>query len=224
MSYFSDKRWSMKIFQFIIFLFLLNVAPVWSQSHYILDNLSAIKDKNRVIINWTIKRGNSCIGIGIFRSIDSTNYELIGEIQGICGSTEFAQAFHFIDENPVKNKTNYYVLELGFSGKSEPPLKVEYIDLGITQSKVIPNPMSGSGHIFFENPNNELHKLFVFDATGKRVWDGKTNDEKFTISLSNKEETEIPSFNFTTTKYYYYITDNNGKKVSTGIFLDIKNQ
>ena len=181
MSYFWGKKCTMKIFQFILFLFLLNVAPVWSQSHYILDNLSAIKDKNRVIINWTIKRGNSCIGIGIFRSVDRTNYELIGEIQGICGSTEFAQAFHFIDENPVKNKTNYY------------------------------------------NPNNVLHRLYIFDAIGKRVWDSKTNGDKFPISLTDLEEIEIASFNFNTTKYYYYITDNSGKKVSSGIFFDVKN-
>ncbi len=223
MSYFWGKKCTMKIFQFILFLFLLNVAPVWSQSHYILDNISAIKDKNRVIINWTIKRGNSCIGIGIFRSVDRTNYELIGEIQGICGSTEFAQAFHFIDENPVKNKTNYYVLELGFSGKTEPPLEVEYIDFGENQSKVIPNPIASYGFIYFDNPNNELHKLFIFDAIGKRVWDSKTNGDKFPISLTDLEEIEIASFNFNTTKYYYYITDNSGKKVSSGIFFDVKN-
>jgi len=83
--------------------------------------MNAIKDKDRIILQWTIKKGSSCIGIGIFRSTDAINFEVIGEIKGVCGSTEFAQAYHFIDENPIKNKTNYYVLEMGFSGKTTPP-------------------------------------------------------------------------------------------------------
>jgi len=213
----------MKIFHFILPLFLLQAQYLKSQSHYLLDNISAIKDKERVIINWTIKKGSSCIGIGIFRSTNATDYEVIGEIKGVCGSTEFAQAYHFIDENPIKNKTNYYVLEMGFSGKTAPALAVQFVDVGTNKSKVIPNPLSGFGRIYFENPNNEYHTLSIFDAIGKRVIQYKSNEDYFKIYLTGLEEIEPASFNFNTSKYFYYIIDNNGNKVSSGIFIDISN-
>jgi len=207
---------------FSLLLFIFGYVPnLLSQSHYLLDNLNAIKDKDRIILQWTIKKGSSCIGIGILRSTDAINFEVIGEIKGVCGSTEFAQAYHFIDENPIRNKTNYYVLELGFSGKTAPPLSVEYIELGTNKSKVIPNPMSGEGRIYFENPNNENHTLHIFDAVGKYVFKYNSNQEYFSVNLSSLEEIESAAFNFNTSRYFYFIADSNGKKVTNGYFIDI---
>lgn len=199
----------------------MQTGHLTSQSHYLLDNLNAIKDKDRIILQWTIKKGSSCIGIGILRSTDAINFEVIGEIKGVCGSTEYAQAYHFIDENPIRNKSNYYVLELGFSGKTTPPLRIEYIELGTNKSKVIPNPMSGEGRIYFENPNNENHTLHIFDAVGKYVFKYNSNEEYFTVNLSSLEEIETAAFNFNASRYFYYITDSNGKKVTSGYFIDI---
>lgn len=203
-------------------LFLLTKNGL-AQSHYLLSNFYALKDNSRVILQWTIKRGSTCIGTAILRSTDNVHFEVIGEIQGICGSSDFAQSYNFTDENPVKNKTNYYILELGFSGKTEPSLPVTYFDFSGHKSKVIPNPMKELGYIYFENPNNVIHHLHIFDSHGKYVFKGKSETEYFTVSLSELESIETASFNFNTTKYYYIITDDSGVRLTSGFFLDVGN-
>jgi len=212
----------MKISISIITLLFVISIQAFSQHNAILSRFQAFKDKNRVILNWTIRQGNSCVGIGIFRSTDSIHFETIGEIQGICGSFDAAQNFTFIDENPVKNKTNYYVLELGFTGKTEPPLAVEFIEIGESKSKVVPNPNNGSGTIYFFNPNNENHTLQVYDSQGKHAFIAKSNQDYFSFSLDNMEEIEIASFNFPESKYSYIIINQANKIITSGIILSAR--
>lgn len=206
-----------------IITFLLAISfQAFSQHHAILSRFQAFKDKNRVILSWTIRQGNSCVGIGILRSTDSINFKPIGEIQGICGSFDAAQNFTYIDENPAKNNTNFYVLELGFAGKTEPPLAVEFIEIGESKSKVVPNPNNGSGNIYFFNPNNENHTLLVYDSHGKHAFIKESNQDYFSFSLDSMEEIEIASFNFPESKYSYIIINQANKIISSGIILSAR--
>jgi hypothetical protein len=205
-------------------LLIILVLMTWSeisfgQDHFILSRFQAIKDKNRVILTWSIRQNHSCQGVGILRSTDGRDFEQIGEILGLCGSPSEEQHFTYVDENPVNNKTNYYVLELGFAGKTEPPLKVDFIDLSTQTSKAIPNPFRQYTTIHFFNQNNEHHQIMLYDSQGKYVTSGKSNSDKFIIDLPGKEEIEMASFNFPQNRYFYVITNESGKKVSSGILL-----
>ncbi|MBK8888479.1 MAG: hypothetical protein IPN46_18895 [Saprospiraceae bacterium] len=123
---------------FMVLCLMITNYLCFGQSHYLIKRFDAYKDKNRIILNWSIKKGNSCVGIGILRSENDINYTKIGEIQGICGDNESETNYTFIDESP--NHANYYVLELGASGITDPPLFVKFISLDGKASKVIPNP------------------------------------------------------------------------------------
>jgi hypothetical protein len=194
----------------------------YAQYHYILENLKATKENEKVILTWTIRKGNTCEGIGILRSTDRYNYEPIGKIYGVCGSSESSQSYFYIDESPVKNKINYYVLELGLSGKTDPPVSVEIIGLNSTASKVVPNPAHDIVKIYFINPNNEEHLIFISDTSGKFVTKGKTTSDYFFMDFTHFEQIETASFNFNTTKYTYFITDKNNQKIASGVFLSLK--
>ena len=185
------------------------------QSHYLLSRLEAFKSENRVIINWNIRQGGSCFGIGILRSTDQVHYDVIGEIFGNCGSSESEQTFSFIDENPVKNKINYYVLEMGFSGRSAPPLTIEYYDLGKNNSKVIPNPLTLNGKILFINPSNTKHTILIFDQTGRIVKSALSYDDFFIPGLGYADDFSHSELK----KYFYIIQDENGTKISSGQFV-----
>lgn len=209
----------MKIFIVLLVAYLTMPILSTGQEHYILSRFKASKDKNRVILTWSIRQNHSCIGIGVLRSIDGLNFEQIGEIQGICGSNNEEQHFTFIDDKPIANKKNYYVLELGFSGKTAPPLIVEFIDLSTQTSKVIPNPFRTHTTIHFFNQNNENHTIMIYDSQGKYVTSGKSNSDNFYIDWVGLEEADTASFNFPQNKYLYIITNESGRKISSGVLL-----
>ena len=209
----SNKHMKIRFIFLLVFLMINSISH--AQSHYLLSRLEAFRADNRVIINWTIRRGGSCFGIGILRSVDKINYTVIGEISGDCGSSESEQSYTFTDENPVKDKVNFYVLEMGFSGKTEPPLSVEYFDFAKNESKVIPNPIYTAGKIHFINPDYTPHTLTVFDESGKLIKTVYTNTEYFGLT-SDILDTKST---FGSNKFYYTIAEENGKRVSSGFFL-----
>ena len=211
----------MRLLTILIALTFVFPSLAVGQEHYILSRFLATKDKSRVILTWSIKQNHSCIGIGILRSTIGGEFEQIGEIQGICGSTREEQHFTFVDENPIPNTNNYYVLELGFSGKTEPPIAVEFINFENQTSKVIPNPFLLFTKIHFFNPNNEKFDLSIYDSLGKFVTSYKSNTDEFIVSLDNMQGTTKFTLNFPQNKYYYIITDQNNKKVSSGVLLTI---
>ncbi|MEY3422711.1 MAG: hypothetical protein RIR48_3036, partial [Bacteroidota bacterium] len=149
---------------------------------------------------------------GILRSTNNTDFEKISEITGVCGSAETEQNFVFIDENPVKNKIHYYVLEMGFSGKTAPPLEAEYFDFEKNKSLVFPNPMRSEGRIKFINPHSGKHLLSVFDLMGRKILSQSTDNDEFILSH------QVVDFNPVVQKLTYIIQNAEGNIISTGIF------
>jgi len=208
---------NIKILLLLIFYFI--AFPLQGQNHYLLSSFEAIKDNNRIILQWTIKQGGSCFGIGIFRSNNDQNFALIGEILGNCGSTEFDQKYTYIDESPLKNTSNFYVLELGFSGKTVPPVEVEFFDLEKKSSLVFPNPSSRSNdvQIVFRNSNLSKHFLKVYNSHGKLILTESSDLDYFLLSQELPVETNINKSN----TYYYSIFDEKNIFVTSGLFIRI---
>lgn len=191
------------------------LTSLYGQSHYLLSKFEATRHENRIILSWTIKQGGSCFGIGIFRSTDNTEFEKIGEITGNCGSSENEQNFIYIDDNPVKNMINYYVLEMGFSGKTKPPLEAEFFDFDKNSSKVIPNPFKDSARILFINPDFATYTLYIFEESGKLLKTAISKEDAF-ILTSDDIHYNTPA---TERKFYYIITDEKGQRITSGIFI-----
>ncbi|MBK9736336.1 MAG: hypothetical protein IPO92_15810 [Saprospiraceae bacterium] len=189
------------------------------QSHYLLDNFKAYKESNRVVLNWTVKKGNTCSGTGILRSTDNINFEVIGEISGICGSQETAKSYSFIDENPVKNKINYYVLELGFSGKTEPSLAIKYLDVSTNGYLLYPNPIDDIGYLYFNNVNNSKHTLRINDASGKYYPTYTTNSDVFTLIFPTNPDYLPSHIIYWQSLLVFTILNESGEIVASGKFI-----
>jgi hypothetical protein len=185
------------------------------QSHYLLSSFNAEKNGKRVILNWAIKQGSTCIGINILRSSDTLNFKEIGNIQGICGSIEFEQRYTYIDENPLSNQTNYYKLELGFSGRTKPALGVNFVNLENNTSKVVPNPNNGFGTIHFSNPNNQKVKIYIKDSNGKYVETMSTDQQSINFDERHFTKNSL-GFNTPTNMYFYTIVSDNEIILSQG--------
>jgi hypothetical protein len=156
-----------------------------AQSNYLLDYFKAFATGEKIELIWQMGKGNQCSGIGIHRSTDGFNFEKISEIPGICGSDTSAQFYSFTDESPLPGRLHHYVLELGFAGKTDPPITIYYPDFSEKSIQVIPNPLSGLGIIAFPNPDGDEHQIFLYDASGQFLYKGHTREEYFALDVQD---------------------------------------
>lgn len=164
---------------------LLSGMPTKGQ-HLILDNFSAFQHDEEVYLSWIIGRGNTCNGITIERSTDNLSFVEVGNIAGVCGSPDFAQSYSWTDEHPVKNKVNYYRLELGLQGYSD-VRSVEYIYVGADGFQLRPNPVVDHSLLLFNNRQGHLHRLEIYSVGGGLIEQKESNSNEFNISAAEMQ-------------------------------------
>lgn len=196
-----------RIVIFVISLMAFVNTFACAQSNPILDNFSITQSNGKVYLNWIIKSGSTCNGIQIYRSVNNSSFNEIGNIAGICGSISSATPYSFIDENPEKNTVNFYRLELGNNGTSQ-TLSVEIIDIDNAGSQVRPNPIFNNAKIYYNN-KKDLHYLNVFNISGK-----------FIDELSSKENFfEINASKYSDGIYFFNIVNEDKVIISKGKFV-----
>jgi hypothetical protein len=166
---------------------MCSISNVSAQENPILDKFDVFESGGKVYINCIISSGNTCNGIDVLRSADSINFEIIGNISGICGNSSTPTTYNFVDNNPIKNKPSYYKLELGGQGFTK-ILSVHIIDTEAFGFQVRPNPVKNQTTIYFENNENSEHKLSLYNTNGAEVLTQNTSTNQFYI-----EVTSLPS-------------------------------
>ena len=146
-----------------------------------LEDFMIVQNESSIILDWTIKEGNVCDGLKIFRSEDAQNYEKIGEFFGVCGNISEPQDYTFQDDSPIANSYNYYRLELGFNGVSS-PVSIYYVDFGENTSLFAPNPCSDRGVLHFYEDGDVL--IQIYDSKGGKVKEFRTIENSVEINLS----------------------------------------
>ncbi|MBS1537597.1 MAG: hypothetical protein JST20_07615 [Bacteroidetes bacterium] len=173
----------MTLLYFIILSFVF-VPFTFAQSNTIIENFTAFENNGAIDLNWFISSGNTCSGIKIYRSADSTNFELIGAIEGVCGSVSTRAPYNFADENPIINSFNYYKLELGGRGSSE-VISVEIIDKSIGGYQIRPSPITTKSKLYFDNLKKSEHQIHIYSIQGVKLYSGITNDDYFLLNSSH---------------------------------------
>ena len=167
-----------------ILTLLFSVLYGMSLCQSILDDFSLDLNQGKVLLAWTIKSASVCNGIQIYRSsIDSVDFELIEDIQGVCGDLSSPVAYTFTDETPLPNQVNYYKLLLGGQEFSE-VLGIEVLIIPTNSYLLKPQPVISSSSLDFNNSNNNDVELKVFDDFGSIVYKDQTNSNRFTLDSS----------------------------------------
>lgn len=169
--------------KFYIAILLFMLAFSAKGQHAILSKFIGVQQDDRVFLRWTIKSGEQCDGIRIFRSTDTTGFRLIGEIPGVCGSSINEVSYTFFDEAPKPNQINYYRLEMGNQGFSTFKA-VEYLLLNDDGFALTTNPVYDRSTLLFENPNRATYRLEVYSLSGRPVYQRKTTDNSFILSAA----------------------------------------
>ncbi len=167
---------------YLLFFFLFISSVLKAQETESLDAINALENNAKVYLRWTMKSGNTCNGIRIYRSLDSTNFNTIGQINGICGSSTECISYDFIDESPALNAVNYYTIELGSLGFSK-IISVEVLDFknGIL---VRPQPSQTEVELVFKNELSDVYSIQIYNLQGKVLLEKSGNSDRFNIDLS----------------------------------------
>ena len=186
------------LFSLITFLFFYFHSPAQDA----IIQFSVIQVENKIQLDFTIKSGNTCNGIGIYRSADSINFTLIGDIQGICGSTDRNESYSYTDYSPLKNSKNYYRLQPGMLPTSG-IAGVFYLDLSENEILVYPNPITSTSAVYSLNKTHEERVLNIFSREGKYLYQSQS---------SRISSFPIPADEFIPGIYYFTITSGNAER------------
>lgn len=178
-----------------------------AQHNSVIDDFTAVVQGNNVFLAWQINHGSLCNGINIYRSTDSLNFNIIGDIQGVCGSSTQSVRYTFTDENPVSGIVSYYKIELGGINSSS-LVSIRYLDLEKGEFLIQPNPISSNSKIYFDYTHGLKYTLEVFNSTGNIVFKVIEESEFFNLSKAY----------FSSGVYFFSIISSNNLKVAHGSF------
>ena len=167
----------------LLVLLWMPVISFAQSPHQILRSLEAYKQPNGVLIRWVIKGGDQCQGIRIFRSLDEENFKKIGEIDGVCGSTDGDETYSYFDAAPVSNQYNHYQLELGAQGFTD-VVTVFFEDFGKQNYSLLSDYQNNSYRILFSNDLKNKAVLEVFDRMGNAIYGESSTDSDVGFNTS----------------------------------------
>ncbi len=170
----------MRLLFFIIFCVIFkNSQANFIESFYIKVN------EEKINLEFTIRAGNLCNGIDIFRTTDTLGeYSLIGVIPGVCGNNNQSVKFEFTDENPVLNRVNYYKINFGgiiYEAKSS----ILFRKVVFNEIFIYPNPSFNKLNWQIENDENKLIEFKFYDMVGNEIYNLKSTENINQIEVSN---------------------------------------
>ena len=174
----------------------------------ILEKFSAEHISGKVFLSWTVKSGQTCNGIRIYRSDDSLSYTEIGDIQGVCGNLGYSVDYTFQDNDPIKNKINYYRLDLG-GVELTYSIAVDVIDVGQNDYYLKANPLVDQTKLYFRNSSQQLTVLTIINQNGQIIGTKETTADYFTLNSNDY----LSGF------YFFTLSNTNADKNISGKFM-----
>ena len=148
---------------FILLLMTCSMFMVYGQGALYLESFQGDVRGKSILLQWVTQKGFTCEDVKVEYSTDTTNWEEIHKIPGICGSEQQRKEYTYIFEGATPDKVNYFRIDLGVFGYSE-ILKVPPVISGIA---VIPNPITENSTIHFANPFRENVHIELVQSDGK---------------------------------------------------------
>lgn len=188
-------------------LIFVTGLSVHSQESTILDYFNISDLKGDILLDWQISQGSTCNGIKIYRSVNNSAFVQVGEIEGICGSFTLPKRYIFKDENPVKNQTNNYRLDLGGYGNTK-TVGIEIIAFETKDYQIRPNPIVSTSQLLFNNEKNKEAQIHIYDAKGNA----------FPILTTRTNVVNINAESFNSGFYFFNVVIDN-QLVTLGKFI-----
>lgn len=149
------------LFQFIF------LGGLYAQGTNALKAFTASPGRSSVVIQWTMEGGYTCSTTSVQWSTDSLTFSNIYTYPGICGDASSPQTYSYTHETPSMTARNFYRIDLGSYGRSET------VSVSVTGNyknyRMMPVPFKDRSVITFENPENRILRLYLFDHNGQLI-------------------------------------------------------
>ncbi len=165
-----------------ILFFTLLVMPVGS---FAQDGIPYLEFRLRnsgtaIDVEWTVKAGNTCQDVEVWRGTDSLNLEKVFVYAGICGDNDSAKSYNYVDKPPVLGIEYYYQIVI-ITDRT----KVKRIFSYPSQMpEVFPNPSKGEVRIV-RVPEVSYSHYELFDANGRLIQSLEAPEVIEILSLQN---------------------------------------
>jgi len=173
----------------------ITVLPV------VLKNFFAVKEGQKVELNWTTSTEQNNLGFEVQRSLNGVDYTSIGFVNG-AGTSSSEIKYHFTDESPVAGKGYYRLKQINIDNKFKFSA-IRIVDFAklIQGLQIYPNPVHSNLTVVNVKSGNILN---LFDSFGRLV---------ATRKAVNTEEV-IPMDKLSSGMYILQVQDNDGRKRS----------
>jgi len=173
----------------------ITVLPV------VLKNFFAVKEGQKVELNWTTSTEQNNLGFEVQRSLNGVDYTSIGFVNGV-GTSSSEIKYHFTDESPVAGKGYYRLKQINIDNKFKFSA-IRIVDFAklIQGLQIYPNPVHSNLTVVNVKSGNILN---LFDSFGRLVT---------TRKAVNTEEV-IPMDKLSSGMYILQVQDNDGRKRS----------
>ncbi len=159
----------MKKLTLAFFIFCASTAVSFGQSAR-LDFFGVNKiDIGAVQLQWTMSAGSTCFRMELQRSRDGERFQTIYTYPGVCGDSDSAVSYSWVDAQALSYSLSYYRLKLGETEFSE----VKPIDLDAALANedmtLSPNPASDLCRLRFRNPKRKEAVIHIYNSNGNLI-------------------------------------------------------
>jgi len=146
---------------------LLLSCTLFSQS--IFADLSVTQFGDSILINWTLKGGNTCVNMELQRSTDQITFEEVYVVAGNCGAATDLY-YEYIDAEALNNSTIYfYRVTASNEFYVSDTVNILFVNAGDEAIFVYPNPSSQEFNITVDNNFIPPFLFEIFDIDGKQL-------------------------------------------------------
>jgi hypothetical protein len=153
------------------------------ENHPFIKSINLFQQEDIVVLRWVIHGGNTCQGMKIYRGENETEKLKIDQISGICGSTDSDEQYTFVDSNAVVNAFNYYTIEFGTQGISDPE-SIFFEQFGEDGLLVLTDPFNDQARVLFTNSDHASAVFRVVDRSGRVMNEMVSSSQEIIVNMS----------------------------------------
>lgn len=150
------------------------------------------KAKDRVVeVTWTASGTPNTDHYLVERSLDGIAFQTLGRLNSV-PTAGGATDYRFVDAMPGSGFNYYRLTEVDAAGRATVSSPIAVFFGSHAAPLVVPNPVEGSGTLFFSWPTDEACTMSVIDARGREVYQktmsAATGDQQFSVPLPDLDQ------------------------------------
>lgn len=147
----------------------------------LIDFEAQAQEDRTVLVTWKTSWERNNKGYVVERSKDLTNFESVGEVKDVAGTSTSVNSYRFVDPSPYRGTSYYRLRQVDLDGNSQ-AFPAESIVIN-GKYGVYPNPVASNGFTLeLDEPSSAV--LHLYNASGSEVGLSKSDATEMSTRLA----------------------------------------